>query len=105
MRENVRAVFAGSGIAVPHLTHPELQHTLVLLAVLDRGVDYGAVDGDPVDICFLLLAPDSARREHLDLLARIAWVCSHPSFTQGVRAGETSTEILNFITQCATRIP
>ena len=103
--ERKAATGIGSGIAVPHLTHPELQHTLVLLAVLDRGVDYGAVDGDPVDICFLLLAPDSARREHLDLLARIAQVCSHPSFTHGVRAGGTPTEILNFITQCATRIP
>jgi len=95
----------GSGIAVPHLTHPMLDKTMVFLAVLDHGVDYSAIDGEPVDICFLLLAPDSARREHLELLARIAQVCSHPSFTQGVRAGDTPSEILKFVTQCATRIP
>ena len=95
----------GSGIAVPHLTHSTVQHTVVLLAVLEQGVDYGAIDSEPVDICFLLLAPDWGRKEHLELLARIAQVCSHPSFTQGVRAGGTPAEILNFVTQSATRIP
>lgn len=95
----------GIGIAVPHLTHPALQHTVVLLAVLDQGVDYGAIDNKPVDICFLLLAPNSARREQLELLARIAQVCSHPSFTQGVRSADTPTQILNFVTHSATRIP
>ena len=69
------------------------------------GIEYSVVDGEPVDICFFVLAPDSAQREHLELLARIAQVCAHPSFTKGVREGNSPGDILQFVKLCATRIP
>ena len=104
-KEREASTGIGDGIAVPHATHPLLEQTLAFLVVLDKPVDYAAIDGVPVDICFFLLAPDSAQREHLELLARIAQVCAHPSFCRGVRDGGRASELLTFITLCSTRIP
>jgi len=104
-REKQASTGIGSGIAVPHATHAQLERTLLILVVLEKAVDYGAIDGEPVDICFLLLAPDSARREHLELLARVAQLCSHPSFTKGVRSANTPAEMLDFVKLCPSRIP
>ena len=104
-REREASTGIGSGIAVPHASHAALKKTVVLLVVLDPAVDYGAIDGEPVDICFLVLAPESARREHLEVLARVTQVCSHPSFTRGVRTANTPAEILEFVKLCAARIP
>jgi len=104
-REREASTGIGSGIAVPHATHSLLERTVLILVVLEQAVDYNAVDGEPVDICFLLLAPDSARREHLELLARVAQLCSHPSFTRGVRSANTAAEIMDFVKLCSARIP
>ena len=104
-REREASTGIGSGIAVPHATHPVFERTVLILLVLEKAVDYDAVDGEPVDICFLLLAPDSARREHLELLARVAQLCSHPSFVKGVRSANTPAEILDFVKLCPARIP
>ena len=104
-KEREASTGIGDGIAVPHATDPLLERTLAFLVVLDKAVDYQAIDGAPVDVCFFLLAPDSAQREHLELLARIAQVCAHPSFCRGVREGGTAEEVLKFVTLCSTRIP
>ena len=90
---------------MPHATHHLLDHTLIFLMVLDQPVDYAAIDNEPVDICFFVLAPESAQQEHLELLARIAQVCAHPSFTKGIRGGNSPKDILQYVRLCATRIP
>ena len=71
-RERLGSTAIGSGIAIPHGKLPKLDRLFGLFARLDRPIDFEALDGQPVDLIFLLLAPENAGADHLKALARIA---------------------------------
>src|ERR1700683_4334280 len=67
-REKLGSTAVGNGIAFPHGKMPGLSRLFGLFARLDRPVDFEALDGQPVDLIFLLLAPESAGAAHLTAL-------------------------------------
>ena len=71
-RERLGSTGVGSGIAIPHGKLARLDHLFGLFARIDRAIDFEALDGQPVDLVFLLLAPESAGADHLKALARVA---------------------------------
>jgi PTS system nitrogen regulatory IIA component len=71
-REKLGSTGVGNGIAIPHGKLPKLNALFGLFARLDRPIDFEALDGQPVDLVFLLLAPESAGADHLKALARVA---------------------------------
>src|SRR4030088_860059 len=71
-RERLGSTGIGNGIAIPHGKLPKLERLFGLFARLDRPIDFEALDGQPVDLIFLLLAPEGAGADHLKALARIA---------------------------------
>ena len=71
-REKLGSTGIGNGIAIPHGKLPKLTSLCGLFARLDRPVDFEALDGQPVDLIFVLLAPEAAGADHLRALARIA---------------------------------
>lgn len=71
-REKLGSTGVGNGIAIPHGKLPKLGRLFGLFARLDRPVDFDALDGQPVDLIFLLLAPEGAGADHLKALARVA---------------------------------
>ena len=71
-REKLGSTGVGSGIAIPHGKLPRLAKLFGLFARLERPVDFEALDGQPVDRVFLLLAPETAGADHLKALARVA---------------------------------
>ncbi len=71
-REKLGSTGIGNGIAIPHGKLPKLNQLFGLFARLDRPVDFEALDGQPVDLIFLLLAPEGAGADHLRALARVA---------------------------------
>ena len=71
-REKLGSTGVGSGIAIPHGKLPKLAKLFGLFARLDRPIDFEALDGQPVDLIFLLLAPEGAGADHLKALARVA---------------------------------
>src|SRR3977135_515094 len=71
-REKLGSTGVGNGIAIPHGKMPKLNKLFGLFARLDRPVDFEALDGEPVDLVFLLLAPEGAGADHLKALARVA---------------------------------
>src|SRR6059058_2823039 len=71
-REKLGSTGVGNGIAIPHGKLPKLNKLFGLFARLDRPVDFEALDGQPVDLVFLLLAPEGAGADHLKALARVA---------------------------------
>jgi PTS system nitrogen regulatory IIA component len=71
-REKLGSTGVGNGIAIPHGKLPKLNKLFGLFARLDRPVDFEALDGQPVDLIFLLLAPEGAGADHLKALARVA---------------------------------
>jgi PTS system nitrogen regulatory IIA component len=71
-REKLGSTGVGNGIAIPHGKLPKLGKLFGLFARLDRPIDFDALDGQPVDLVFLLLAPETAGADHLKALARVA---------------------------------
>jgi len=71
-REKLGSTGVGNGIAIPHGKLPKLSKLFGLFARLERPVDFEALDGQPVDLVFLLLAPEAAGADHLKALARVA---------------------------------
>ncbi len=74
-REQLGSTGIGSGIAIPHCKLPGLSHGIVAIGLVPAGVDFGAVDGQPVRLLFLVLSPSASPGEHLQVLATISrWV-------------------------------
>lgn len=71
-REKLGSTGVGNGVAIPHGKLPKLGKVFGLFARLERPVDFEALDGQPVDLIFLLLAPEGAGADHLKALARVA---------------------------------
>jgi PTS system nitrogen regulatory IIA component len=65
---------------------PNLTRLFGLFARLDRPIDFEALDGQPVDLIFLLLAPEGAGADHLKALARVARVLRDPTIAHKLRA-------------------
>jgi PTS system nitrogen regulatory IIA component len=71
-RAKLGSTGVGSGVAIPHGKLPKHANLFGLFARLERPIDFEALDNQPVDLIFLLLAPESAGADHLKALARIA---------------------------------
>lgn len=84
-REKLGSTAVGSGIAIPHGKLPKLNRLFGLFARLDRPIDFEALDGQPVDLIFLLLAPEGAGADHLKALARVARLLRDASIARKLR--------------------
>jgi nitrogen PTS system EIIA component len=84
-REKLGSTGVGNGIAIPHGKLPKLNKLFGLFARLDRPVDFEALDGQPVDLVFLLLAPEGAGADHLKALARVARLLRDPDTARKLR--------------------
>ena len=84
-REKLGSTGVGNGIAIPHGKLPKLNKLFGLFARLERPVDFEALDGQPVDLVFLLLAPEGAGADHLKALARVARLLRDPEVARKLR--------------------
>ncbi|MBO1905732.1 PTS IIA-like nitrogen regulatory protein PtsN [Microvirga sp. 3-52] len=98
-RERLGSTGIGEGIAIPHGKLPGLTRIFGLIARLDKPVDFEALDAQPVDVLFLLLAPEGAGADHLKALARVARVLREPGLIERVRATRDATALYAIMTE------
>jgi len=84
-REKLGSTGVGNGVAIPHGKLPKLGKLFGLFARLDRPVDFESLDNQPVDLIFLLLAPEGAGADHLKALARVARLLRDPDIVHKLR--------------------
>jgi nitrogen PTS system EIIA component len=84
-REELGSTGVGNGVALPHARLASLKAPFGLLARLRRGIDFEAIDDQPVDVVFLLLLPESADGERLNVLACAARAMRDPEILKRVR--------------------
>ncbi|QFU14862.1 PTS IIA-like nitrogen regulatory protein PtsN [Microvirga thermotolerans] len=98
-RERLGSTGIGEGIAIPHGKLPGLTRIFGLVARLEKPIDFEALDGQQVDILFLLLAPEGAGADHLKALARVARVLREPGLVERIRATRDASALYAIMTE------
>jgi PTS system nitrogen regulatory IIA component len=101
-RERLGSTGLGRGIAVPHVKLAGLSGIVCLFARMVQPIDFESQDDEPVDLIFLLLAPDHAGGDHLKALARISRLVREPSMLERVRAAPDLASLKRALSQTAT---
>ncbi|MGE0845048.1 MAG: PTS IIA-like nitrogen regulatory protein PtsN [Flavobacteriaceae bacterium] len=85
-RERLGSTAIGHGIAIPHARLRGIDHIVGAFARLEKPIDFDAIDDEPVDLIFLLLAPEGEGADHLKALARLARALRNPTIAGKLRA-------------------
>ena len=96
-REKESTTGIGEGIAIPHCKSGAVSRPGLAAMVVKGGVDFDALDGEKVDLIFLIAAPDSEDNVHLDVLSKLSVLLMDESFTKGLRQAKTVEEFLQVI--------
>ena len=85
-RERLGTTGVGNGVAIPHGKLREIKEICGIFAKLEHPINFEAVDEEPVDLIFLLLAPDTIGTAHLKALAHVSRLLRDASFCDKIRA-------------------
>jgi PTS system nitrogen regulatory IIA component len=97
-RERLGTTGVGAGVAIPHGKHAGLDRLYGLFARLEQPVDYDSIDEQPVDLIFLLLAPEAAGADHLKALARVSRKLRDPDTCEKLRGSESADALYALLT-------
>lgn len=92
-RERLGSTGVGNGIAIPHGKLPGIKKITGVFARLETPVDFEALDDQPVDLVFLLLAPEGAGADHLKALSRIARLLRNHDIVSKIRGTDDAAAI------------
>jgi PTS system nitrogen regulatory IIA component len=98
-RERLGSTGVGNGIAIPHGKLSSISDIAGVFARLDTPIDFEALDDQPVDIVFLLLAPEGAGADHLKALSRVARVLRDADVVAKIRASDSEAAIFACLDQ------
>ncbi len=97
-RERLGSTGVGQGVAIPHGKLRSLDRLVGVFARLARPVDFDSLDDQPLDLVFVLLAPESAGADHLKALARIARILRDSALAEKLRATDSVDAIYTILT-------
>jgi PTS system nitrogen regulatory IIA component len=98
-RERLGSTGLGQGVAIPHCKLQGLKRIVGVFARLAEPIDFESVDGEPVDIVFLLLAPEGAGADHLKALARISRLLREGHAVDKLRASKDASALYAVLTE------
>ena len=101
-RERLGSTGVGNGIAIPHGKLNSVNQIVGVFARLAAPVDFEALDDQPVDLVFLLLAPEGSGADHLKALSRIARVLRDGDMVAKLRKTDSASAIYAFLTDSPT---
>jgi PTS system nitrogen regulatory IIA component len=100
-REKLGSTGVGGGVAIPHARLPGIDKIVGMFAHLARPVDFESLDEQPVDLVFLMLAPENAGADHLKALARIARVLRDQAVVGRLRGSPDKAALYAILTEGA----
>ena len=98
-RERLGSTGLGKGIALPHARMPQISGALAAFIQLPEGIDFDAIDNQPVDLAFAMLVPEEATDEHLQLLAKLAQMFDDQDFCAALRQASSAGDLYQLIQQ------
>ena len=96
-REELGSTGIGQGVAVPHTRHPTASKLLATVALSKKGVDFAALDGEPVNIFFLLISPTKQTGDHLRALESISRHLKDEKFVSFLRQAKTRDAVVDVL--------
>jgi len=100
-RERLGTTGVGNGVGIPHAKVPGIAKPRGLFARLEQPVEFDAIDDQPVDLVFLLLAPEGAGADHLKALARVSRTFRNQMLCDKLRASRDATALFALLTEPA----
>lgn len=98
-RDDLGSTGIGRGVAIPHARLREIKKPVGLLARLKSPIEFDAVDGEPVDLVFLLMLPAASQLDQLNCLAAVARTLRDQDVLQAMRRATSSTELYRAVTE------
>jgi len=96
-RERLGCTGLGGGVAIPHCKLRDLDEVVVAVASTAQPIDFGAADGIPVTLIFLVASPAEAAAAHLQALARVSRLLRTPGAADGLRNARSAVEMLGVL--------
>ena len=96
-RESLSSTGIGERIAIPHAKTKAVKNASLALGLYKNGVDYDSLDGEPVNIVFMIAAPAGANDEHLETLSRLSVLLMNPDFKNGLLNAKTPEEVISLL--------
>ncbi len=104
-REEIESTAIGDGIAIPHARSETVKELAVAFGGSKEGVDFQSLDEKPVQLVFMIAAPNDARKEYLQAVARIARFLKVKNFKQRLLEARTTEDVLRVIEEFDARFP
>lgn len=92
-RERLGSTGIGNGVAIPHARSPHCKEPVAAFLRLAEPVDFDAIDGEPVDLVFVLLVPEEADAAHLALLAEVAGIMNDAETRARLRGSQSQRDL------------
>ncbi len=93
-REKQSSTGVGNGVAVPHLNQADIRRQLLAVGISRQGIEFNAVDGQPVHIVTLLATPGKHQAQHMELLADVARLLKNEGVRQALLEAEDAARVL-----------
>jgi mannitol/fructose-specific phosphotransferase system IIA component (Ntr-type) len=96
-RELVLSTGIGAGVAIPHGKTAHVEGLVMAAGVCAAPVDFDALDGQPVELCFLLVGPESAAGAHIKALSRISRLLRRDTLRAALRSADSKDAFLRIV--------
>lgn len=92
-REKIMSTGVGKNLAIPHGKVSTVDEHLASFALLDKPIDFDSIDGNPVNMAFLLIGPEKKNSAHIKLLSRISRLMNNSSFRESLADCKTERDV------------
>ena len=96
-RESLSSTGIGEGIGIPHGKTSAVKKASLALGIFRDGVDFDSLDGAPVNIVFMIAAPEGANNEHLETLSRLSVLLMNPKFKEGLLSSKVPEDVFSLL--------
>ena len=101
-REDLGSTGIGRGVAVPHTKHPSVEKLIGTVGISHEGVDFNSLDGEKVELLFLLISPPDRPGDHLRALENISRQLRDDQFCRFLKAARTTQEVRQLLDEADT---